>query len=67
MIVDALVELTGGDAGDDKRRNCVENFGGKPAGGAHASERLGAVQFDDAVAGLDPVVVGNGDIFGHGP
>ena len=34
---------------------------------AHARERLGAVQLDDAVAGLDPVVVGDGDIFGHRP
>ena len=30
-------------------------------------EALGPVQLDDAVAGLDPVVGGDGDIFGHRP
>ena len=44
-----------------------EAISGKAAGSAHAGERLGAVQFDDAIAGLDPVIVGNGDIFGHEP
>ncbi len=34
---------------------------------AHAGEPVGAVQLDDAVAGFDPVVGGDGDIFGHRP
>ena len=55
----------GGDAGHDVRHQRVEDLGGEPAGPAHAFEPFGAVELDDAVAGLDPVVGGDGDIFGH--
>ena len=38
------------------RNECVEDFGSKPAGAAHAFEPFGSVQLDDAIARLDAVV-----------
>ena len=65
MSVDDVVELAGGDAGHDVRHERVEDLGGEAAGVAHAGKAFGPVELDRAVAGLDPVVGGDGDIFGH--
>ena len=64
-LVDDVVEILGGHAGDDVGHQRVENFRGQPTGPAHARKTLGAVQLDHAVAGLDPVVAGDGDILSH--
>ncbi len=65
--IDDIVELLRRDAGDDVRRKRVEDFGGEPAGAAHALEPFRAVQLDDAVAGFDPIIGSDGDVLSHGP
>ena len=67
MIVDSAVELGGGYARDDVGDEPIEDFGGETAGRAHAREGVGAMKLDDAVAGFDPVIIGDSDIFGHRP
>ena len=64
--VDDVVELLGGDAGNDVRHERVEDLGGEPAGAAHALERFGAVELDHAVARFDAVVGGDSDVLSHG-
>ena len=66
MLVDDVVERLRRDAGHDVGHERIEDFGGEPAGAAHAFEAFGSVQLDDAVAGFDAVVGGNGDILSHG-
>ena len=51
--MDDVVELLGGDAGDDMGNERVEDLGGEPAGGAHAGKALRPVQLDRAVAADD--------------
>ena len=51
--VDDVVQLLGGDAGDDMGDERVEDVGGEPAGGAHAGKAFGPVQLDRAVAADD--------------
>ena len=55
-VVAELVELAGGDARHDMRRDEVERLGGQAAGPAHAFEAFGAVQLDGPFV-APPIVV----------
>ena len=48
MVVNQGVERAGGHAGNEVRHQCVEDLGGKAAGGAHSGEAVGAVELDHA-------------------
>ncbi len=64
--MDDVVDLLGGDSGDDMGHERVEDLGGEAAGGAHPGEALGAVQLDRAVAAGGGVVMGEEAGFDHG-
>jgi hypothetical protein len=63
--VDDVVNLAGGDAGDDVGDERVEDGRGELAGGAHRGERFGAVELDHARTGFGAIIDGDADIFGH--
>ena len=67
VFADDVVELAGRDARNDVRNQRVEDLGRQSAGPAHAGEAFRAMKFDHAVAGFDPVLGTDGDIFGHVP
>ena len=68
-VVAELVELAGGDAGLDVRRDEVERLGRQAAGPAHAGEAFGAVELDGALVAPPIVVAVVDEVAGtaHGP
>ena len=62
VVVGQFVDFVGGDAGFDKRRQIVQNFGGQPASQAHACNAFGVFVGDSHGARLSQRLPGDGGV-----